>query len=460
MGGRLPTRDYNPGGPVVKIVFLFMATCVWASPMLQAQVKSSDVRRFQKRLTLLVRAQRVGGLNDLIGELAELDDPKVVVLIPPAAVALPSAANYKDAVEAIAGVKNEKSVKALISLVEKRSGDVRQKVLVLEAFGKRDDKETLEAIVEQLESKLDRLRIAAIQAGAARRDREVIPVLIRALADTWKARDRVWLEIRQALVKLTGQDFDAIEDWKKFWESSRATFDPKKVGKEEGPTSVAVKRTEDSVEFFGSEIFSRNLVFVIDISLSMVMYDDSENYQGSDIEKDRQRLKRAKDQLSQALRKLERGTRFNIITFCETVVPWQKRMQTASGRSLASALTFVSRLGAKPATYTDDAMKEAFKDLAVDTIVLMTDGAPVRKDNPNSKRLVEQITKWVRDVNASRKIRIDTFGFEGVGTWPEKVPGYGRFRLPPPPGPQEVEVFVRFLKTLAAESGGSYRAIK
>ena len=105
-------------------------------------------------------------------------------------------------------------------------------------------------------------------------------------------------------------------------------------------------------------------------------------------------------------------------------------------------------------------MKEAFKDVSVDTIILLTDGAPMRVDNRNSQLLIEQILEWVRDTNSSRKVRINTFGFESVGAWPETVTGIDRRRLPPPPGPQEVQAFVSFLKTLASESGGNYRAIK
>jgi hypothetical protein len=431
---------------------------LWAVPLLAAEVKSSDVRKFKKRLALLVQGKREAGLYDLIEELAELDDPRVVILIPTAAVILPSSSNYRAALEGLAGLKNEESVTALISMLGKRQSDFRQKVLILDAFGKRQEAATLKAILEQLEDRIPQIQVAAIQAAAARRAKEAIPPLIDLLEETWELRDRTWFETRAALLRITGQDFDAIEDWKKFWEASGATFDPEKVGKEEGPTKVAVKRTEDSVEFFGSEIFSRNLVFVIDVSGSMIMYDDVTG--SRDPEKEGQRLHRARQQLIQALRKLKRGTLFNIITFSDKILPWQKKLRPAGSSSVASAIKFVSNFQARGATHTDDALKEAFKDLSVDTIVLLTDGAPMRADDRNAQSLIQKIVDWVADTNSSRKVKIDTFGFEGLGSWPENVPGVDRRRLPPPPTPDEVKMFVEFLKKLASESGGTYRPIK
>jgi hypothetical protein len=74
--------------------------------------------------------------------------------------------------------------------------------------------------------------------------------------------------------------------------------------------------------------------------------------------------------------------------------------------------------------------------------------------------LIQKILEKVKDVNASRRVRIDTYGFEGAGQWPEKVPWAAGGRLPPPPSPEETKQFVEFLKKLADDSGGTYRAIR
>ena len=79
-------------------------------------------------------------------------------------------------------------------------------------------------------------------------------------------------------------------------------------------------------------------------------------------------------------------------------------------------------------------------------------------DMQNPKPLIEKILKRVKDLNASRKVKIETFGFEGEGTWPKKYPGGGN--PPPAPTQEQCKTFVEFLKTLASDSGGSFQAIK
>jgi hypothetical protein len=43
-----------------------------------------------------------------------------------------------------------------------------------------------------------------------------------------KDRGQVYQEVRDALFDITDQDFDTVADWKKWWEISKATFDPMK----------------------------------------------------------------------------------------------------------------------------------------------------------------------------------------------------------------------------------------
>jgi hypothetical protein len=72
--------------------------------------------------------------------------------------------------------------------------------------------------------------------------------------------------------------------------------------------------------------------------------------------------------------------------------------------------------------------------------------------------LIPKILKRVQDLNASRKVTINTFGFEGRGEWPKKLPIAGR--PPPPPSDDAIKSFVEFLKSLATDSGGTFQAIK
>ncbi len=478
------------------LALCLVAYISFANNPLLAEGPSKDATKYQKQIELFARSNRARAIQDIISEMAGSEEPRIVALLPVAGTALPSSANFAAAVEAIEKLKSDAAVEVLVGALRKK-GDYRQRVLILEAFGKRGDNASLAAITEQLEASVDNVQVAAMRAARARKERTPIPALIRILEKDWKAHDRVWNECRLALVDLTGKDFDSIADWKNFWASVQASFDPKKVGHEKGPTRIAVKPTKESVEFFGTEIFSRSLVFVIDVSGSMLMYDEPRETIGTDdpegdgekaggttvtgsskgrgsgagkgsdpeghageIEQDRQRLRRAKEQLTRALRKLSRATQFNIITFSDKILPWQKRLQPATPANIAAAVKFVNEFQARGATHTDEALEIAFGDLAVDTIVLLSDGAPVHRSGSDSRTLIQRILEKIRDINSARKVIIHTFGFEGEGRWPEKGPKAGGQKLPPAPTPEEVKTFLEFLKSLARENGGEFRAIR
>ena len=76
-----------------------------------------------------------------------------------------------------------------------------------------------------------------------------------------------------------------------------------------------------------------------------------------------------------------------------------------------------------------------------------------------SDYLITQILKNISNQNATRKLRINTFGFEGTGLWPDKIPGQpGGPR--PTPTPKDVELFVDFMKQLAEDNYGSFQPVK
>jgi hypothetical protein len=420
-------------------------------------VSDSDVRGFTRELKGLIQAQNVVDIEDFIVKMGELDDPRAAVLIPPAAVRLPSERNYKRALTAIKGLENEKAVAALAEHVRKTKAQYQESVLVLEAFGFRRDPASLQSIVDNIDNSIVHVRVAAIRAAAARRAKEPVAPLLDVLKKYESQRDITWLEARESLLAITGQDFDDVGDWIKWWEGTKDGFDPATIGKQSGKTKVEVKKRPDAVEFFGEEIFSRNVLFVVDVSGSMAMYDEGD-YRGRNVEEDRQRLRRSKEQLTKVLKLLPKSAKFNLIAFSDKVTPWQKSLRPASPASVGSALKFVNDFLAVGATHTDEAIEMAFTDASVDTIVLLSDGAPMKREQRDPMPLIEKILQRVKDLNSSRKVRINTFGFEGVGQWPEKVPGQPSGPRPTPT-PQDVEAFVKFMKALAQENRGVYRAI-
>ncbi len=433
--------------------FVFLALTPGA-----ADVSSRTIRGYERELEVLLKTGNTVDLEDFIVKVGELDHPRIAVLLPSAGAMLPSATNYKRAVEAIKSLRNTESIDALIKHVGKSKTSYQQKVLVLEAFSFRRDPASLACLVDHVGHKIVHVRLMAIRSALVRPTKEMVPALIDAVNSHEKSRDLTWLEARESLLSITGQDLDSSVDWRKWWEGNREGFDPETVGKETGKTRVIVDRKKKAVEFFGTEIFSRNVLFVIDVSGSMIKYDEGD-YRGRKVEEERRRMRRAKIQLSRAVKMLPRSARFNIIAFSDKVVPWQRALKKASGRSVASALRFVNEFLAHGATHTDEAMAMAFSDHNVDTIVLLSDGAPMKRDARLPRPVIDRTLEFVRDRNASRKVRISTFGFEGVGQWPAKAPGLPPGPKPQPP-PDDVAAFIDFMKTLARENRGVYRAIQ
>ena len=122
------------------------------------------------------------------------------------------------------------------------------------------------------------------------------------------------------------------------------------------------------------------------------------------------------------------------------VSPWKKVLQSATEKSKKDAVKFIEELKAEGVTHTDDALDAAFTDFAVDTIYLITDGAPThvgsRSDQlpPDATRIIAYIHRRVSEVNYFRGVRIFTLGF-----------------------PEAEE---SFLKKLAAENAGDYTPIR
>ncbi len=429
-----------------------------------AELGNSEVKKLKKELKLYTQAGNAVKMTGLVGRLSRMDDAKAVEILVEAAVVIPSFKNYEIARKALVRFARPATVEAMVAIATQRKGDWRFKVLLLEAFGARRDKKSLEAVFIVLaKGNIVHSRLAAIRACVSRKQKEAIPELIAHVDRNEKQRNRDWLEARQALLDLTNQDFESVEDWKNYWEANKRSIDPKNLDRKDGPTKVVVKKTKDSVEFFGSEILSQNVVFVIDCSGSMIMYDEDPEYTGDNIEFDRRRVERAKAQTLRAVRKLRKKSRFNIITYNSRVFMWQSRKSgkrlipkivPATVRSVKAAQKFVKGFQATQLTHTDEALEKAFQDPAIDTIVLLSDGAPF-KGNQGGGDLQKKILERVKDLNAGRKLRIDTFGFEGGGKYPKSVRGGAAGGGGGPESPM-----VKFLKELAKRNGGEYRPIK
>ncbi len=263
--------------------------------------------------------------------------------------------------------------------------------------------------------------------------------------DDW---NRLRYAFRSALTALLRVSLPAAVDYQVYLVPRRGDPDdlfehPRPPGR--GPTSLSI---------FGAEVTGTNIAFVIDISGSMlstdpveITYDPGKTVTAGETKareaqmlEDRRRIVRAKKELTNVVRSLPEGKRFNIISYSSEVIPWKKVLTPVNAASRKEAAEFVAAMKAEGITVTDDALDAAFTDLAVDTIYLITDGAPthIGVNGPgmpdDAYQIIERIHRRVREVNYFRGVRVFTLGF-----------------------PEAEE---NFLKKLAADNAGEYTPIR
>jgi len=246
------------------------------------------------------------------------------------------------------------------------------------------------------------------------------------------AAGRAWLACRDALHRLTGESMHSAQAYRTYYDAHRTEIDPKKVD-----LSKPDDEDRTGVGLFGLELSGRNIAFILDISGSMVATDPltpeqieklrrSTGVAGkeSEIEKElleeRRRILRAKKELRKVVQGLGEDRNFNLIVYSTEVTKWQEMLVAADEKKRSSAVEFIEALEADGITVTDLALQEALADPRIDTIYLITDGAPTHVGltgpglPPDAKELMERILAETRAMNHLRGVRIFTLGFEGA----------------------------------------------
>lgn len=263
--------------------------------------------------------------------------------------------------------------------------------------------------------------------------------------DDW---NRLRLAFRSALTSLLKVSLPAAVDYKNYVDARRS--DPQALFDR---PDIPPRLTKVSI--FGTEVTGTNIAFVVDVSGSMLSTDpvtltsgpSGKSETAEEIRKrhareleERRRITRAKKELTKVVNALPEGKKFNIIAFSTEVVPWKKLLTSVTPATRKEAAEYIEAMKADGITVTDDAMETAFADLAVDTIYLITDGAPTHVGSSgdgmptDAADIIAKIHKRVRELNYFRGVRIFTLGF-----------------------PEAEE---DFLKKLAADNAGEYTPIR
>ncbi|MCI0652299.1 MAG: hypothetical protein L0Z55_10495 [Planctomycetes bacterium] len=321
--------------------------------------------------------------------------------------------------------------------------DYRAQILLTLALAMRSEQEAFTAIVVNLFDPMDEVVRAALEAVRRRDTLHAVEHLIEALAQQearGKQGSMMVLAIRELLTELTGEDLELAQEWKTFWGPRKTTFQRPARGKERKEITSVDKKAP---KLFTEEILAKKVLFLLDISGSMLIKDPLPEEGGDgrtpgeddgpttgvvdrkkgkkkqpepnqdDIPEARMRLRRVQAELVRVLEELPADIDFNIITFNHKIGCFREGgLIPANNANKAQAIQFVKGFNPEGETHTDEALDAAFKLSAVTVIYLLSDGAPRRGDKLLDTK---PIYDFILRENRFRRIRINTIGFMQAG---------------------------------------------
>ncbi|MCP3917170.1 MAG: VWA domain-containing protein [bacterium] len=257
------------------------------------------------------------------------------------------------------------------------------------------------------------IRETAIRAAVALRSPLVIEPLVQRLEEEpLRARGR----IAAALKQLTGAGIGpSPAGWRQWLEREGAAFTSGERPLGAGVDVNAAKAARAAgPQYYGIPLDGESILFVFDRSKSMQKKIDA----GAT------RFAAAKAELVRALGQLRAGVRFNILAFGGTLDGFSEEMTAADPETVATAQVWVEALDMNLGTRLYDALDQAFViggrptldryyDPALDTICVLTDGAPIVNGKSDSKeRILSAVARW----NLGRRVVIHVVG---VGRLPK-----------------------------------------
>jgi hypothetical protein len=320
----------------------------------------------------------------------------------------------------LADTPSEGSTAILVQVSREFPGPIG--IAALGLLGKTKGAAALARLLEALEDKDPAVKTAALRGLVQYQDTRVIDALIPFMA---KEEGRLKGEAYKYLVKVTGQNFGlAMDDWTKWWdiEKKRFKFNATDQGKK---TQVRVR----DADYYGIEIFSDRVCFCIDCSSSMTAKS-----RDPDSKQESTRIAVAKKKLLEVIEKLKPVVQINIMHFSSNFAAMAKQLTPLTPAGKAQAVKFVKALANTQGTNIYDTLSEAIRDERVDTIFLLSDGAPTRGKFTDPAAILREI----RVQNATRNVTINTIAV----------------------GSDLGAEMVDFMKRLAAENGGTAVEVK
>jgi HEAT repeat protein len=349
------------------------------------------------------------------------------------------------ALDALAASGSEPSLAALREAAHDGDPETRAIALGSLALVPGASEPAFQEILTGLKDADPSVRASAIRALARIRHKEMVPALIEMMRV--EKEEKLKVDVLRLLLDLTDKNMGLVaEDWRKWWEVAGPVFEFPK-----GEKKVTAARSHD-LKYFGIEVGSKRLAFLLDASGSMLetvdVYQKEAKTSAARSEPGKtqpappaagekeqpgrktkaRKIDVLKKELARVIGELPRDTHLNMVTFSGVYKAWQDTLQPLSGGGRERALAFVKDITTAHGTNVFDTLEFTLRDKRVDTIFLLTDGLPTKGrfiDGPS-------ILREVRALNRVRGVVIHCVAFGAESP---------------------------FLKDLAKENGGVYRFV-
>jgi len=416
-----------------------------------SKAKNDAVREYLRGEALAKSRGRVkAGVVRILG-LAKDDDAADSVK---ALLADPDADVRAQAALALARMRRDAAVPAIRPLLAEKADETLIAAMdALAMFGESVEDEWTR-VAPHLDDMRRNVRSAAAECLGALGTMEAVDALIARMD---KEEGRVRADIREALKKITRDDLgESPSRWKEWWKKEKERSPNKTPARPpEQPKKDDNERYAQVPTFYGIQLFSKRLAFLLDVSSSMndhiVVDPEWLRKAGRSYKSDATKFDLAESEISATLRLVDPRLEFGIVTFRSDVRPWKEHLVAASPGVVEQALSHLESQRppamnttgdiSKQKTNVADALRVALgikpgttgraTDEAADEAYIMTDGAPTAGDLVDADVLLS----WFRERNRLARMRLHVVTFETIDT------------------------DLKFLQALAAAGGGSFVAI-
>jgi hypothetical protein len=250
------------------------------------------------------------------------------------------------------------------------------------------------------------VRAEAIAQVGRLRDKSFIPILIARLD---QENGRLRRDVLGALRVITAIDMGRYsERWQGWWDTAGEEFEVPSAAEVEEAEEARREREEErgrteAATFYGVEVFSERVCFVLDISGSMRLNAGKNvDPEGPQDPSRPSRMDIAKEELAKIVRAFPDGKLFNLIFFESEIISLSKKLVKMKKSVRQKSLRFIREQYSLGSTALYPALQLAFSDPLVDTIYLISDGAPTEGEITDIVEIRARVRRW----NGARHVRI------------------------------------------------------